>query len=104
MDAKRREEVAAKCAVAIDGVGRNASYGLSEDDLADLARCAAVLAKAEADDIEIHRTMMQTLHGPYVMGWVVYRDNGKQGHGYGFTLTQALEALPAVEAAPEVGL
>jgi len=45
LDAKRLEELAAKCAVAIDGVGRGASYGLSEQDLADLARCAAAWAK-----------------------------------------------------------
>ena len=46
--------------------------------------------------------MMQTLHGPFVMGWVVYRDHGKAGHGYGFTLMQAIEALPAAVEAEEV--
>ena len=47
MTTKRLEELAAKCAVAIDGVGRNASYGLSDSDLADLARCARAWAKLE---------------------------------------------------------
>lgn len=45
MTTERLEELAAKCAVAIDGVGRNASYGLSDSDLADLARCARAWAK-----------------------------------------------------------
>jgi len=47
MTAARLEELAQKCAVAIDGVGRNASYGLSEQDIADLARCARGWAKVE---------------------------------------------------------
>ena len=47
MKTERLEELAAKCAVAIDGVGRNASYGLSDSDLRDLARCARAWAKVE---------------------------------------------------------
>ncbi len=47
LDGKRLEELAARCAVAIDGVGRNASYGLSANDLRALARCAAAWAKVE---------------------------------------------------------
>lgn len=48
MTTERLEELAAKCAVAIDGVGRNASYGLSDSDLRDLARCALAWAKSAA--------------------------------------------------------
>lgn len=47
MTAARLEELAQKCVVAIDGVGRNASYGLSADDLHDAARCARGWAKVE---------------------------------------------------------
>lgn len=96
MKTERLEELAAKCAVAIDGVGRNASYGLSDSDLHDLARCALAWAKLEILLASSSGQLTLSAHNARTMKWGLTPDHhyrkGRSGH----------TAIEAVEAA-EVG-
>ena len=89
MTTKRLEELADKCAVAIDGVGRNASYGLSDSDLRDLAQCARAWAKLE----EIGCKWWYINHYEQALFF---------GQGLHYSCDRHHTAIAAVEAAPEV--
>lgn len=95
MTAARLEELTKRCGVAIDGVGRNASYGLSADDLLDLARCARAWAKVEK---ALDATRAVTLHGvddgagPQ---WTWWSDDDNAGRA-----ATAIEAVQAAEVKP----
>ena len=88
MKAERLEELAAKCAVAIDGVGRNASYGLSDSDLRDLARCARAWAALE------RRENCELFAYPKQQKWSFYPDLK-----HTWLRVPAPTAIEAVEAA-----
>lgn len=88
MTTKRLEELAAKCAVAIDGVGRNASYGLSDSDLRDLARCARAWAKVE----KAENPRLECWNWPQGAKWYFRPDDRKRETSSGDTPIEAVEA------------
>jgi hypothetical protein len=95
MKTERLEELAAKCAVAIDGVGCNASYGLSDSDLHDLARCALAWAKLERW-VEEHEQVAE-LYGyrGRDLPWSFYPNSSAISTR--FTGATAIEAVEAAE-------
>jgi hypothetical protein len=86
MDAKRLEELAAKC----DAARMDTEVTVSWDELRDLARCAAAWAKVE-------RRRLSRLDINHVTCTYLFSDaQGNKDYANGLT------AIEAVEAAPEV--